>query len=221
MPSIDVKDNSFSDIPDTYDNEEFGGGGDSNYRTLNPSSMDSGTFKARNDPEPLLHRLKLKLLNAYEVTKEVEDKETGSVKKITVIKSKKGNDGKPLPPRVNKQGVEDILSYVETIINGHIVQGHIESMNDYRNKMRFIGDDVICHFIAKRRDWDCSLNDCDILISNVINLFDLFLTRTLFNKEREGYSEGFRETTHTERRPEIKPNMLQKIGGFLDGKGWK
>lgn len=193
---------------------------DTTFYTSTPQQMDAGTFKQRNDPAALLHRYKLKLLNAYETMKEKEDPDTGKVTRIRVIKSKKGPNGEALRPRVNKQGVEDIMAYVENIVNGHIVQGHIESMSEFRNKMRFIGNDIICHFVAKRQDWACSLSDCDILISNTINLFDLFLTRTLFNKEREGYSEGFKETTHTERKPEIKPNMLQKVGGFLSGKGW-
>ena len=204
-------------IEDFYDDV---GNYDSFYSEFRPQQLDSSTFKQRNDPQELLYRFKLKLMNAYEVIEEREDPVTGKINKKIHIKRKKDGKGGYLPSRVNKQGVEDVISYVETMINGHIVQGHIESMTEFRTKMRFIANDVTCHFIAKRTDWGATINDTDILISNTINLFDLFLTRTLFNEERKGYGESYKEETKREVKPEVKQNVFQKVGSILQGKGW-
>ncbi len=220
MPESEIQSNN-PEFSDTYDNTESGYSDyDSDFSQFTPQQMDGSTFKQRNDPQELLYRFKLKLMNAYEVVKEVEDKDTGKITKKKIIKKKRDGKGGYLPSRVNKQGVEDIMSYVETLINGHIVQGHIESMNEFRNKMRFISNDVACHYISKRGDWEASIKDIDILISNTTNLFDLFLTRTLFNEERKGYGESYKEETRRDIKPEVKQNVFQKVGGFLQGKGW-
>lgn len=216
MPAADTAPQDNQDIVDTYDDAGY----DASFSEFRPQQLDSSTFRQRNDPQELLYRYKLKLMNAYEVIKETEDPNTGKIVKKRYIKRKKDGKGNYIQARVNKQGVEDVMSYVETLINGHIVQGHIESMTEFRNKMKFIANDVTCHFIAKRTDWDCSIKDCDILISNTINLFDLFLTRTLFNEERKGYGESYKEETRRDIKPEVKQNVFQKVGGFLQGKGW-
>ena len=53
--------------------------------TYQPKNSDYDTFSKRNDPQPLIHRFKLQLLNAYE--EEVEEKdETGKI-----VKKKKVN----------------------------------------------------------------------------------------------------------------------------------
>lgn len=211
--------NSDTTDPQTY-NDSYDEVGDSDFTSHTPQSMDKDTFEKRNDPQALLYRFRLQLLNAYEIVKESEDSSTGKITRKRVIVRKKDGKGKVLPPRVNKQGVEDIISYVEKFLNGHTVQGNIDTMSEYRNNMCFIGNDVVCHFIAKRRDWNVSLSDCDILISNAINIIGLFLTRTLFNEERKGYGESYKETTHRDIKPEVKNNVFQKAGGWLKSKGW-
>lgn len=193
---------------------------DSNFSQFTPQSLDKDTFKQRNDPQELLYRFKLQLMNAYEAKKEKTDPITGKITIIKVIKTKKDGQGNHIRPRVNKRGVEDIISYVEKFLNGHTVQGNIESLNEYRTKMRFISNDLACHFISKRTHWGCDVNDIDILISNASNIIDLFLTRTLFNEERKSYGESYKETTHKEIKPENKSNIFQKFGTFLQGKGW-
>lgn len=214
--SADKIEHKNTDFSDVYDDSRYS----SSFSEFRPQALDSSTFRQRNDPQEFLYRFKLKLMNAYEVIKEEEDPNTGKITKKRYIKRKKDGKGSYIPARVNKQGVEDVLSYVETLINGHIVQGNTESMHEFRNKMKNIANDVTCHFIAKRADWDCSIKDCDILISNTVNLFDLFLTRTLFNEERKGYGESYKEETRRDIKPEVKQNVFQKVGGFLQGRGW-
>lgn len=192
----------------------------SDTRTFTPSQQDPNTFRQRNDPKDLLYRFKLQLLNAYEAEEEVTDENTGKVKRVVKVKKRKDGKGKPLPARVNKQGVEDIISYMEKLVNSHTVQGNIDDMNEFRTKMRHISHDVTIHFIAKRRDWGASLTDIDMLMASAVNLIDIFLSRTLFNKEREGYGEGFTEKTVREIKPTEKPNALQLFAGKL-AKGWK
>lgn len=177
-----------------------------------PQKMDSTTFKQRNDPQELLERYRLQLMNAYKVKEVIKDDE-GKEKEIYKIKLKKNTK-----PKANKQGVEDIISYVEKFINNHTVQGNINSMEEFRNFMRYVSNDLTTHFMAMRKDWEIPINEIDTVIASAINLIELFLTRTLFNEERKSYGESYKETTNTEIRPKDKLNMIQKIGSFM---GWK
>lgn len=189
-------------------------GGASDMLSFNPQPMQRDTFKQRNDPQELLHRFKLQLMNAYEQEIETTDEQTGIKKVKKVIKQKDGTQ-----PICNKQGVEEIISYVEKFINSHSVQGNIDDLNEYRNRMRYISNDIVALFVAKRDDWEMNLEDCDTLISGTINLIDMFFTRALYNEERKGYGESYKETTHNDNRPIEKQSLMQKLGSFFVGKG--
>jgi len=173
--------------------------------------QSSGTFKLRTDPTDLLEAYRLQLMNAYK--KEVEVKqEDGTTKRIIKIRFKKNTK-----PRANKQGVEDIISYVQKFINNHTVQGNIKDMNEFRNFMREASNSITMHFHTKRAEWGILKSDIDTIICNAIDLVHLFLTRALENEERKLYGETYKENTSREIRPENKPNLLQKLGGFLTG----
>jgi len=198
---------SVNDYADEYNSYE-------NVTEYQPQQADNDTFKQRNDPKPLLDRYKLQLLKAFKLKEEVTDPDTGEKRIKYKIKVRKNTT-----PTASKQGVEDIIAYIEKIINSHVVQGNIDSTVEYRNKMRFISNDVTVHFMNKRKNWEVKIEDIDILISNTINLIDLFLTRTLYNKERELYGVTFKDTTNREIKPMDRPNIFQKVGSFLTGGG--
>lgn len=194
--------------------EDFGSSIESQY-TNSPQSMDINTFKQRNDPAELLMRYRMQLMNAYPIRIDTVDDETGRKSSKMVVRRKKDGKGNPLPMLCNKKGVEEIISYIEKFINNHVVQGNIETQNEYRNRMRYISNDITVHFITKRQDWDIKLTDTDLIISNTINIVDLFLTRTLFNEERRAYGETYKETTNRELKTQEKPNIFQRVGGAL------
>ena len=175
----------------------------------------SGTFKLRTDPSELLESYRLQLMNAYKVEKEVKQ-EDGTTKKIIKIKFKKNTR-----PRANKQGVEDIISYVQKFINNHSVQGNIPDMNEFRNFLRSVSNNLTMHFHTKREEWGILKSDIDSIISNAIDLVHMFLTRPLDNEERKLYGETYKESTSREIRPEQRQNLFQKLGGFLTGGGRK
>ncbi len=177
-----------------------------------PQRMDKDVFKQRNDPQKLLQRYKLQLMNCYTRKEEVLDKK-GKKKTIFKVHKKKNTYAK-----ANSQGVEDIINYVEKLINSHTVQGNIDSMSDFRHLMRHVSNDLTMHFMTMRREWDVKLNDIDSIIAGAINLIELFLTRTIFNEERKGYGESFKETTNREVRPKDRMSIMQKLGSFMAGK---
>ena len=87
--------------------------------------------------------------------------------------------------------------------------------------MLFISQDINTHFLAHRKKWGVTIDEIDVLIRTTVSLVDLFLRRALFNEERKGYGEQYRETTHKEFKQEERPNPLQKFGNFLSGGKFK
>lgn len=184
--------------------------GDERVVTREPPRLDDSTFDKRNDPSPLLHQFKLNLLNAYE-EEEVRITPKGDSYTVLVIKGIKGTR-----PKANKQGIEEIMRYMRTIINRHLVQANISNQQEFNKKMMYISKDCAIHFINNRRDWGISHADVDILISNAVNMFDLFLTRALENKEREGYTEGYKEITSKGSAPDKKKGAgIQSIANWF------
>ena len=89
------------DEPDTFETTT----------SYQPRNNDYDTFSKRNDPKPLLHRLKLQLLNAYE--EEVEEKdESGRITRKKKIKRIPNTE-----PLANKHGIQQIVSYIERSAN--------------------------------------------------------------------------------------------------------
>jgi hypothetical protein len=207
MKNTDHKD--FDDEPlidSNNDSEPF-------EETTSKEAFDDGfeIFRLRNDPSPVLEKFKLRLMKCYKVEVQVKDK-NGYTKTETRIKRIKN-----VTTNINKQGIEDIISYIEAIVNNHIVQSNIVSTEEHNKLMLFLSDDIVKHFIANRKDWNVSINYIDILITEVINLFDLLLRRTLFDKERDGYNKGHTTTVSKNIAPEKKENLLQKVGNNLLG----
>lgn len=208
MKGEHLKEDDFDDISgERFLSDDMGEYEES--RSHNPQQMDSSTFKQRNDPKELLERIRLDIMNAY--IEEVEETGPDGIKR-RVRKFKKRKDTQP---KANKQGVSDIMSYMERLINSHTVQSNIMGLSEYRNRMRHISSDIILHFTAHREEWAVSMNDLDELIGTIVNLVDLFLTRGLDDKERTHYGEGFVERTHRDIRAQNKPNIFQRAGDAI------
>jgi len=192
---------------DNYDNDY----GFEETTSRSPQSMDSDTFRQRNDPSQLLERLKLRILNGYKVEEKIVDPD-GNTRIISRIKFKKNTQ-----PRANNQGVEDMIGYLETLVNNHIVQGYIIDMTEYRHKMRFLSIEIVSHFMVNRERWGIPVGEIDELISRAVSIVDLFLTRLLEDRERGHYDETYKETRHTDIKTDPKTNLFQRLGGFMSG----
>lgn len=179
-------------------------------KTSQPQNMDDNTFRQRNDPAPLIQKFRLHLMNAYILEEHRENEDTGET--ITV---KKFKFRKNTTPMANKEGVEGIINYLTTIINNHIVQGHLPTIDEFKDAMKNISKDLLTHFYDKQNDWGISDSNVDVLAVESVNMIYLFLSRTLFNKERESYNEGFKETTSRKVDSDDRPSTFSKIASFL------
>jgi len=201
-----VRDEFVSEGFDDFNNDEIS-------NTYNPLSNDSNTLKQRTDTSDLFLEFKLQLMGAYKIVESKTDPSTGEEIKITKIKRKKN-----VRVPVNKQGVEDIVGYINRLVNNHTVMGNLHNNIDFNTLMRSISMNVVQDFISKRVSWQASVEDIKWIMSNSVHLIHLFLTRTIDHGEAKSIGESFKETRHSDVKPQIKDNPLQKLAGFLGGK---
>lgn len=175
--------------------------GDSITKDTKPQDMNYETFNLRNNPERLLDDLQLLLLRAHR--KAEKDKDTGMPTGEYKIQRIPGTT-----PIVNKQGVKDILTFVQMHVNNHTVQAYIPEYSGLNVVMRFISDEMTLNFWSKRHKWDLAVDDVNPLIQRLSNLIFLFLSRTVGDKERMHYSESYKEETRREVRPEAKKKSV-------------
>lgn len=187
--------NSFSDDSDSFE---------SSFETK-PQNLDYDVFRLRTDPTILLDELRMEIL-----------RQTKKYHKQGLLRDHLGKFDlvqiKGTEPLANEKGVEEILMFVRKLLNNHVVQGFTVDHVHHRSKMRYIADFTTRTFWTKRKEWGIRLNDTNYLIGGVTGMIDLFLTRTIGNKERESYSEQFKENTTREfRNTGSKPNLFSKM----------
>lgn len=154
-----------------------------------PQNMDNDTFKLRTDPSPLLEQLRSDLtMKVKKYHKSGKHTDPQNNKKYDWVQ-KEGT--KPL---CNQIGVEQILSITRKLVNNHTVQGNTKH-DGHKEKMRVISDDLTRTFWTKRKLWDMELKDVNDILGGLINMIDLFLSRTINNEERVRYGETFKDST--------------------------
>lgn len=160
-----------------------------------PANDTYDTFSLRTDPTPLLKQIELQLRN------EIEERN----KEGKLIRKKIPNT----QPLCNEQGIQEILQRTKSIINNHSVQGNQKNIEEHRLRAREMADSLTIFFFANYTEWDLNIKKVNVLIDSIYFLMDLFLTRTLENKERELYGETYKENTSRELKQE------KGRGGFV------
>lgn len=143
-----------------------------------PTSNEYDVFYLRNNPEPLIEDFYLYLTNQVKNN----DPDTSYKKPYVAI-------GKPL---LNKQGVRDLVNWLRTFINGHIVQTNVKEESLIRI-MRFLSDDLAMFMVNSIEDWNVEERYIRSIHNEMIAKCELFLRRGLDDKEREHYSQEMRQ----------------------------
>ena len=162
-----------------------------------PQNEGYDTFSLRTNPEELLTKFELQLRNKY-----LKKHKDGKVTQEQITGTQ---------PLCSEEGIQEILFMLKGIVNNHTVQGNQTNITEHRLRMREIADSVTIFFYAHSRGWGLEDIRINSLIDNIYFLMDLFLSRTIENKERELYGETFKETTNRDLKQD------RSRGGFISG----
>jgi len=96
-------------------------------------------------------------------------------------------------PKANDLGVQSLLNYLSLIINAQTVQGNFteEYYIDYLIKVHV---DLISAVVENSHLWDIRTEDFNIIVDSMMNMIEPFMSRLLFNKERDSYGMQTRDS---------------------------
>jgi len=159
--------------------------------------------KYRLDPEPLLQRIEAYLKG---------------IKKIQYFQ-----DGEPVTemiqvakPKLNENGINCLINEIQSTVTTQIVQGNFLTQQDWREFVADFRRHITRQIALNLEEWAMPLedgkpdidnyeNNMEGLIDYICNIVEPFMTRLIFDKERESY----RDTMQTS-----ESNVIQKKGGF-------
>lgn len=96
-------------------------------------------------------------------------------------------------PKVNDQGVQSLMSFIQAVINPQVVQGNFTE-DQYNNFIYELNVSLVRNVIINSDTWRVEDEDIGVICDFVMALVIPFLSRTIDNKERESYETTLRST---------------------------
>lgn len=162
----------------------------------NAGYQATSALQIRLDMTPFIDHIEKYLSGRYEVLFDSDGNGTPDLRKIET--------GEPL---VNPLGKQMIMMWVRSIFNTALAQGNFP---DTKKKD---GYTMYCEYLSRAR-WDLSSDlmknskrfalaedNYDILIDTLMRFVEVFMTRPLYNKERESYANTIKSVENLQTQP--------------------
>ena len=168
------------------------------YVTDNNDFKDVSALKMRLDSDPLLSRIEYYLKGEQQVMMQNSAGEPA----ISTIKVSK--------PKANPNGIHNLMAWISMTVNSQTVQGNLENHEALGNYISFYRMDLAEFIMNNLENWEIVEEDFEGIVDLIVNNVKLFLSRLVFNKERESYSNTIQ---HRESGSSTQ-STTNKTGGF-------
>ena len=150
--------------------------------TANIGSYTEGALQLRLQTQELLDKIESYLLGFR--LSIIQDQETGEIKTVKIPTGQK---------RTNEKGAQDIMSYVQGIVNPATVQGNfkLEQYDIYIFECREELNNLIFNNIDV---YDIDEKNYNGIINFIIKLIEPFISRVIDNEERKSYAQTIKTT---------------------------
>jgi hypothetical protein len=122
----------------------------------------------------------------------VQDQITGLIREDVVWK------GKPL---VNDEGLQGIMNFVEIIFNPSVVQGNFLDYDMYADYLERTRKDLSDHLMKNFYAYGISEDNYNGIIDTLMRFIEPYMSRLLFNKERDSYAQTIKSVESTQSQP--------------------
>lgn len=165
------------------------------FTSSNAAFTGEGALKLRLDTQELLNKIELFLSGKRLII--TQDEQTGEFKSVRV----------PLgTPRLNDQGLQDILNYIGGIVNPSAVQGNFNDkmFNNYIYEVRTELNEMIFNNIDV---YGIDERNYKGIIDFIVKLIEPYMSRTINDGERKSYGQTIKttETATLEQKKGIFP----------------
>ena len=168
------------------------------------SSYNVSTVTQRQQGGEQLSALQIRLADVNQLIENIEMFLRGT--KLVIEQDHAGNVttrsqsiGEPI---ANPRGVQKILNWIQLILNTQVVQGNFPVDNASRSTMYedyiyHVRVDLMSMLVTNCFVWEVNEQDLDLIIDQIMNAIEPFMTRLIGNKERESYENTVRHSEHT------------------------
>ena len=148
------------------------------------------SFQIRLDTSNILKQIEAFLKGERVVIESEYEQNTGQIRQtesIYKIGEKLAND----------KGIQNIVFFLTTIFNQHTVQGNITNESRYDELVGQTREDLALSIMLNLCNWEIKEENYHFIIDTIMIMIKTFLSRTLFNKERESYIQTVKQVDTT------------------------
>lgn len=98
--------------------------------------------------------------------------------------------------KLNREGVDQVLSFVSAVFNSQNVQGNFDEIR-YDNYIEEFNINLVAMLVENARDFKLKDEHIQPICDFIMSLIIPFMTRTLFNKERDSYATSLQSRENT------------------------
>jgi hypothetical protein len=113
-------------------------------------------------------------------------------------------------PLANEEGIQAIMSLLTALFNTQVVQGNFEDHAEYEDFLIRTRKDLADELIINRNKYGISREKLSAIISKIMRIVEVYMTRPIKNKERESYAA----TMKTFESNTVNASGNQKKGWF-------
>lgn len=165
--------------------------------------LDATVIRFRLDTTDVLRDIELYLRSAKLVLR--KDKEGQTYEVMEPV-------GKAL---ANEEGVQAIIGYLRLQLGSHNVQGNLDRQQ-YENLIyeinRYLAENVVVNLI----DWGISEKNFNHIVDSMMTTLQLFISRTIDNKERESYGQSL-QSRENFMPLQAKKGIFGRLGSLFGG----
>lgn len=142
---------------------------------------DFNSLQIRLNTEPIQRQIEMFLRGKTE--RIMRDKDTGEeyLQEVSI--------GEPL---ANEKGVQNIMLFVELVMNTQVVQGNFKDEYEYEEYLVRTRKDLAKELIVNLNNYEIKRNHYQGIISKLMRFIEVFMTRPKDNKERDSYASTIR-----------------------------
>lgn len=175
------------------------------YSQDNTEYISTSIMQLRLDSKEVLERLRF-FLEGTRIVTDVDDEGQQIYKKIQVTE-----------PKANSEGVNSLMSFLETKINPQVVQGFFPSdakgnSQAYDNYLADVHESLLDIVITNCEDWDMRDEDLSLIIDTFMQMIEPFMSRLIGDGERKSYSQTMKVSENSTVKENGGFNLFSKRG---------
>ena len=174
----------------------------SSSNSVGVSSNNSGYYAAtalqiRLDTSPIVRQIEMYLKGERTVLVDIDGNGTLDTKVVW--------RGKPL---VSEEGLQNVMMFIESVFNTQVVQANFpdtKKMDGYTMYAKYLKRtrmDLSEHLMKNLKAYGIEERNYNGMISTIMRFIEAFMTRALYNKERESYANTIQTRENVQTLPQ-------------------